>query len=170
MNTPQKLREEGKRLANLSEWGSRPPLWHTAMAQADWEVEARLMEKELEVKGIKMTPEQQRFVRYAEVMGWKLEGTARYGVWVGGEFGVVDGSFCVKRVDASYPETWNPLTDANDALELAEKMNVAFERREPWPESGPWYWAEIDAVGFTSDTLPAAICAAVDAFLDSKKG
>ena len=44
--SPEELRVEGHRLANIPEWGPRPPLWCTALVQADWEAEAWLAEEE----------------------------------------------------------------------------------------------------------------------------
>jgi len=89
-----------------------------------------------------MTPEQKQLVRYAEAMG-RFPRANGHLVW---------GS-------------WNPLTDANDALELAKKMDVEFQR---WPDNT--YYANVvnatdDGIDNPHDTLPAAICAAVDAAL-----
>ena len=57
------------------------------------------------------------------------------------------------------------LHDANDALELAEKMDVRFERR-PYAPEAERYAAWLDPLEHCEDTLPAAICAAVDAVLE----
>lgn len=94
-----------------------------------------------------MTPEQQRLARYAEAMGFQ------------------DYCMNVEGVLLSDLKIWNPLTDANDALELAEKMDVRFERCLDGT-----YWADWPkdrrGRGSRADTLPAAICAAVDAVLE----
>lgn len=52
METPEQLCKEGYRLAHSKDFGDKPPLWLSALAQADWEAEAYLLEKELEKKGI----------------------------------------------------------------------------------------------------------------------
>ena len=96
------------------------------------------------------TADQKRLVRYAEAMGF-------------GRTCVVRGEFNACR-DGTGWTPWNPLTDANDALKLAEKMNVLFERSPDFT-----YWAEIDGEGASADTLPAAICAAVDAALERER-
>ncbi len=64
---------------------------------------------------------------------------------------------------------FNPLTNANDALELAGKMNIEFQR---WPDNT--YYANAanaadDGIDKPHETLPAAICAAVDAALTESK-
>jgi hypothetical protein len=46
--TPAELRQHGHEQANLPGWGKHPPLWATAMTQADWEAEAYLLEREIE--------------------------------------------------------------------------------------------------------------------------
>ncbi len=43
---PEQLRLEGERLANHPDWGASPPMWMTAIVQADWEAEAALVEEE----------------------------------------------------------------------------------------------------------------------------
>jgi hypothetical protein len=54
---------------------------------------------------------------------------------------------------------FNPLTNPADAIELAEKLDIPFER---FPGGG-YAAGEIDV---TSATLCEAICAAVDAALE----
>ncbi len=123
------------------------------------------------------TSEQRRLVRYAEAMGWKP-------YVFGGQFPQPPGTYCIVPLRASqegpppfrivrgdYITTngWNPLTDANDALELAEKMDVEFARR-----GSSCYWAHWRKDGqhdgsVRADTLPAAIGAAVDAALGKMK-
>ncbi len=46
--TPAELRQHGHDLAHSPDWGPTPPLWLTAMTQADWEAEAYLLELEIE--------------------------------------------------------------------------------------------------------------------------
>ena len=50
--TPADLRAHGRDLAHRPEWGANPPLWHTAMVQADWEVEAHLLDKEISMNNL----------------------------------------------------------------------------------------------------------------------
>ena len=95
-----------------------------------------------------MTPEQQQLVRYAEAMGF-------------GRTCVVRGKFQVCR-DGSGWSPWNPLTDANDALELAEKMEIQFVRQR----NGKYVADIVGVYTVVQKTLPAAICAAVDAALE----
>ena len=113
-----------------------------------------------------MTLEQQRLVRYAEAMGWKSwhdyrgAGVTLYKI-------LADGLQVMENRGFDYTtRDWNPLTDANDALELAEKMDLQFERR--CNGSGtPSYlcWFCTGSRVQRAATLPAAICAAVDAAL-----
>jgi len=118
-----------------------------------------------------MTPEQQRLVRYAEVMGWKLwkettrePETGEY-YWLGPSDTALK---IVRQHGADFDSTvWNPLTDANDALELAEKLGVAFEYRPTTRVQEERYAAWLDPLEYCTPTLPAAICAAVDAVLDA---
>ncbi len=128
------------------------------------------------IERIKMTPEQQQLVRYAEVMGWEFwdsmykqiqhQPNDTYTVSVIGVF-VRDE----KVAKNNWSRIWNPLYDANDALELAEKMVVCFEgwgNVDSEKQGGYVAWVgSLEKVG--RKTLPAAICAAVDVFLDSKK-
>lgn len=108
-----------------------------------------------------MTLEQQQLVRYAEAIGWfRARRGSAFPRWNFPDFG---GGIRVWRYPDTNGKIWNPLTDANDALELAEKMNVLFERSPDYN-----YWAQIDGEGARADTLPAAICAAVDAGLEAK--
>ena len=110
-----------------------------------------------------MTQEQQRIeriVRYAEAVGWTTKGYQLYAVY--------SDSPRVRVWDASKSNYryWNPLTDANDALELAEKLDVEFARR-----GSSCYWAHWRKDGrhggsVRANTLTSAICAAVDAALD----
>ena len=44
---PEQLRQYGHEQAHRAEWGDDPPLWLSAMAEADWEMEARIMEEEV---------------------------------------------------------------------------------------------------------------------------
>ena len=114
-----------------------------------------------------MTPEQKKLVRYAEVMGWRkwtpLHEDSRQPV---DTYWLRAGSLMwVDRFgkDGTY---WNPLTDANDALELAEKMSVAFEYHPNNPVDKR-YAAWLDPLEYCiMPTLTAAICAAVDAALE----
>lgn len=48
LNSPEDLRRYGHEQAHREEWGPNPPLWHTALAQADWEAEAYLTELQRE--------------------------------------------------------------------------------------------------------------------------
>ncbi len=93
--------------------------------------------------------------RYAKAMGFVRSGPTG------------DGTFHVCR-DATGWAVWNPLTDANDSLEMAEKMKVRFEywgNLDSGKQSGYVAWiGSLEKVG--RKTLPAAICAAVDAALD----
>ena len=126
-----------------------------------------------------MTPEQQRIVRYANSMRWPACTGNRFPFYVIGN----SGSLLVARKwKEDYPELpefdfWNPLTDANDALELAEKMKIRF-----WyapATDGIWKFCAVRELegsstqGYdqhpTHDTLPAAICAAVDAALERER-
>ena len=88
------------------------------------------------------TAEQKRLLRYAEAMG-RFPRANGHLVW----------------------GTWNPLTDANDALELAEAMDVLYER-----DGNHEFWARTPgACSLQKASLPAAICAAVDAVLGEPK-
>lgn len=42
--TPADLRRHGHEAAHSADWGPSPPLWLSAMTQADYEAEAYLME------------------------------------------------------------------------------------------------------------------------------
>lgn len=109
-----------------------------------------------------MTPEQQRLVQYADVMRWSpARRGAAFPRW---NFPDFENGLRVWRKSQTNGQIWNPLTDANDALELAEQMNV-FHGRDY-----DGYWSFIDTHGgvMRGDTLPAAICAAVDAILAKK--
>ena len=117
-----------------------------------------------------MTPEQKQLVRYAEAMGWKqIERPMSNHVqpysgmrMLAGDFIVIGGQVWVCRQVACMPLCWNPATDANDAVELAKKMKVAFQYR-PNDVVNQQYAAWRDPLEYCMPTLPAAICAAVDA-------
>lgn len=122
-----------------------------------------------------MTPEQ-RLVRYAEAMGWPKSDDGNGPVPPGFDleppyyFVNPNGSVRVCRKHEveddevwRFWELWNPLTDANDALKLAEKMDIAYARTYggSFHAAAPGSKKSIQA-----DTLPAAICAAADAMLE----
>ncbi len=116
-----------------------------------------------------MTPEQ-----HAEAMGlslWKDKGNYWHRVALQPpgtvmDIGGAEGGRALRlhRKDDSIVADWNPLTDANDALELAEKMKVQFGTT-----AEDTFWAAVRVKLYvTADTLPAAICAAVAAALEAK--
>ncbi len=127
------------------------------------------MSKKTDIRNF-INTDRQRIVRYAEVMGWTFwdslykqiqhQPCDTYIVSVIGVF-VRDE----KVAKNNWSRIWNPLTDANDALELAEKLRVRFERQIRRGR-GVSYSAWITDREYQGNTLPAAICAAVDAALD----
>ena len=118
-----------------------------------------------------MTPEQQLLVPYAEAMGW----TEFSGDWEFGVPALSHGTFLFHAncfwVNSSERgrRVWNPLTDANNALELAEKLFM--DHGTAPTTKGKVYWAAIAGCKpCRADTLPAAICAAATAALGAKGG
>jgi len=99
-----------------------------------------------------------QLVRYAEAMGLERVKIASRS----GQFDTTAGGLFIYQKGENCARSWNPLTDANDALELAEKMDVRVYK------SGGNYGAYIYPYSeeVLADTLPAAICEAVDAALD----
>ena len=128
-----------------------------------------------------MTPEQKRLVRYAEAMGYTFQvgremsdrnlilgepGTCH----LARRHGKPDDTLVLwdQGVGMSVNREFHPLTDANDALELAEKMGIEFQR---WLDGTCYANAENASdygIDKPHDTLPAASCAAVDTALDNK--
>ena len=101
-----------------------------------------------------------RLVRYAEAMGWHIAEfpaptepppLPRFNQWADG----VE----VQRCHGDTWRAWNPLTNPADAIELAEKLDIEFQRFR----FGGYLAGEIKEL---EATLCAAICAAVDAALE----